>query len=55
MKATTKIKRGFDGGWQATFTIGGQTFALEERETKAEAKWFCDQLKAAFKNLTTKQ
>ncbi len=37
--------------YQAGFTIGNQDFTVAERETKKEAKWFCDMLEVAFKTL----
>ncbi len=42
---------GSRGSWQANFKIGVQTFHVCERETKAEAIWYCKCLRTAFKNL----
>jgi hypothetical protein len=40
-----------DGSYQAGFTIGNQDFTVAERETKAEASWYCDMLEHAFNAL----
>lgn len=42
---------GVRGFWRAQFTIGVQTFAVCERETKKEALWYCKMLRIAFKNM----
>lgn len=56
MKATTKIRKTLTGH-QVSFTIGVQTFFLQERipekyMTSLEfAKWYQEQLVTALKNL----
>lgn len=37
--------------YKAGFTIGNQDFTVAERETKAEAVWYCDVLETAFNKL----
>lgn len=57
MKATTKIRKTL-AGHQAGFTIGVQTFYLQEQLSEKgytsfqQAKWYKEQLRTAFKNLT---
>lgn len=54
MKARVYVS-GAKGNWKANFIIGVQTFTVCERETKAEALWYCKMLRKAFKNLNSKQ
>lgn len=46
------VKEAFLGDWQATFTIGVQTFSLEPNGDKNHALWYVEMLKKAFNNLT---
>ncbi len=39
----------FDAG----FTIGNQDFVVSNRDTKAEAEWYCNVLETAFQKLIT--
>ena len=38
-------------GWHAWFTIGNQTFFLQDVDTKKEAQWYVKMMKKAFKTL----
>lgn len=40
-----------NGVYKSGFTIGNQDFVVAERETKAEASWYCDMLEVAFNKL----
>lgn len=44
---------GVRGNYRCNFTIGNQNFSVSERETKAEAEWWCMVLETAFTNLKT--
>lgn len=45
---------GIRGEWQAGFTIGVQTFYLEENGDQQHADWYVEQLNTAFSNLLGK-
>lgn len=44
-------RKGIHGNWQAGFTIGVQTFHLQENGNSKHADWYISMLKKAFNTL----